>query len=219
MDCEAYISAAIARSYRNRGDAMASTEEYLGVLTRQFYGYYADAADQNPAVFAKRVLVPWNVSGYWEAPTDQYALYELTMPTGATVYVVPFNQRDAEPSEACVYRLGSVYYPAGNPNDPVNVNLTWTYQPVPPTFTALADEPPSEWPEQFDERVIVDLAQYLAEKDGRTDDIQTMSAEAGKWRQLWDRWLGVADTNTVRKYGMPEQVPTSQVQPIGVRGG
>lgn len=218
MDCEAYIAAAVAMSYRNRGDVMASESEYLGVLTRQFYGYYADAADQNPAVFAKQVLVPWNVLGYWEAPTDQYALYELRMPTGAIVYVVPFNQREAEPSEACVYRLASKYYPAGNPNDPQNVNLTWTYQPVPPTFTALADTPPEDWPEQFDQRVIVDLACYLAEKDGRPEDIAAMKGEAAAWQQKWDRWLAIADTNTVRKYGFPEQVPTPQINPVGTRG-
>lgn len=220
MDAQGYIAAAVARSYRNRGDVLADpTTELLGVLTRLFFGYYAEAADQNPAVFASRVLVPWDTSGYWSAPADQYALYELEMPTGAKVYVVPFNDTQAEPSEAAVYRLGTKYYPAGNPNDPVNVTLTFTYQPVPPTFALLTDTPPADWPAQFDERVIVDLATYLAEKDGRPEDIEAMQGEAQKWKGLFSRWLAIADVNTVRRFSIPTQVPTPQVQPVGVRGG
>lgn len=220
MNAQEYIVAAVARSYRNRGDVLAQpTEELLGVLTRLFFGYYAEAADQNPAVFAKRALVPWNTGGYWEVPSDQYSLYQMTTPTGAPVYVVPFDDLKAEPSEAAVYRLASRYFPAGNPNDPVNVTLTFIYQPVPPVFSSLTDSPPTDWPEQFDERVIVDLATYLAEKDARPEDVQAMKAEAASWTALYARWLGIADVNTVRRFSVPQQVPTPQIQPIGVHGG
>lgn len=220
MTAAEYIAAAVARSYRNMGDVSADpTTELLGVLSRLFAGYYAEAADQNPAVMGKLAVVPWNVAGYWAMPSDQYALYELRTATNVKVYVVPFDDRAAETSEAAVYRLGVRYYPAGNPNDPTNVALQFTYQPVPPQFVATGDSPPAEWPLQFDERVIVDLAVYLAEKDGRPEDIAAMQGEAAKWKLLYDRWLGIADVNTVRRFSVPQQVPTAQVVPIGVRGG
>lgn len=220
MTAAEYIQAAVARSYRNMGDVGADpTTELLGVLSRLFASYYAEAADQNPAVMATLSVVPWNVLGYWEMPSDQYALYELRTASNVKVVVVPFDDRAAEPSEAAVYRLGVKYYPAGNPNDPTNVALQFTYQPVPPTFALETDAAPPEWPLQFDERVIVDLAVYLAEKDGRPEDVAAMQAEAAKWRSLYDRWLSIADVNTVRRFSVPQQVPTAQVVPVGVRGG
>lgn len=220
MDAAAYITAAVATSYRNLGDVGADpTTELLGVLTRLFAGYYADAFDQNPAVMGKRANVSWNTSGYWVKPDDQLALYQLKTATGVDVFVVPFDDLQAETSEACVYRLGNNYYPAGNANDPSNVALTFYYQPIPPTFTATTDTPPAEWPLHFDQRVVTDLAVYLAGKDGRPDDVQRLQAEASAWADLWRRWLGAADVNTIRRFSVPQQVPTPSVVPVGVRGG
>lgn len=195
----------------------ASEAEMLGVLTRLFYGYYADASDQNPAVFAKKAVVAWDVGGFWNMPSDQDILYMLTA-NGIPIVVVPFQDTGAEPSVGAVYRLASKYYPAGNANDPSNVPLVFTYQPVPAAFAAINDSAPSDWPEQFDEMVITDLATYLAEKDGRPQDAQAMAGEASKWRALYRRWLVLADVNTVRRFSVPQQVPTPQVQPIGVAG-
>ena len=220
MTAADYITAAVARSYRNLGDVGADpTTELLGVLTRLFAGYYADAFDQNPAVLVKQAIVAWNVLGYWTKPTDQHALYELRTATNLEVVVVPFSDKQAEVSEAAVYRLGNNYYPAGNANDPSNVALTFTYQPIPPAFTLTTDTPPPEWPAQFDQRVVTDLAWYLASKDGRPEDVAVLEQEAQEWARLWGRWLAAADVNTVRRFSVPQQVATPSVVPVGVRGG
>ncbi len=218
MDAQGFIAAAVARSFRNMGQPAASSDELLGVLSRLFHGYYAEAADQNPSLFALRASVAWNVGGYWIAPSDQYALYEIQAPGGEEIVVVPFSDPRAEPSVGAVFRLGLNYYPAGNANDPSNVALTFTYQPVPPVFATLSAIPPTTWPAQFNERVICDLATYLAEKDGRADDIQAMQAEAGKWKRYYLTWLSMADSNTVRRFSVPQQVPTPQIIPVGVSG-
>lgn len=206
----------MARSFSNMGDVAASTNELLGVLSRLFAGYYGEAADANPAVFAKRAVVVWDAGGFWPEPADQYAVYRITW-NGNPVVVVPFDDPQADVSVPAIYRLARNYYPAGNPNDPSGVNLVWTYQPIPPSFASLTDVPPVAWPSQFDERVICDLATYLAEKDGRVNDIQTMKAEAGKWAALYGQWLAIADVNTVRRFSVPTQVPTPAVKPIGVQ--
>lgn len=215
MNANGYITAAVARSFRNMGDAAASPQELLGVLSRLFAGYYGEAADQNPAVFARRTVNIWTGTG-WDAPLDQYAVYRITW-NGVPVVIVPFDDPQADTSVPAIYRLGSQYFPAGNPNDPVGTNLIWFYQPVPPAFASVLDDPPTEWPQQFDERVICDLATYLAEKDGRPDDLAAMQREAAKWASLYSQWLAIADVNTVRRFSLPTQVPTPSVKPIGVQ--
>lgn len=199
------------------GNVATSEPEMLGVLSRLFAGYYGVAAAGNPSLMGTRAIVPWNVGGYWVVPDDQYVLYEMKWST-AKVRVVPFDQLTANAGEPSVYRLGNKYYPAGNAADPTGVALTFIYQPVPPVFASASSEPGDEWPDQFDEMVIVDLATYLAEKDARPEDLQSLASESAKWRGLYADWLGIADANTIRQFSVPTQVATPSVVPVGVRG-
>lgn len=218
MTAAEYIAAAVARSYRNRGEVLADAAlELLGVLSRLFVQYYATAAGLNPAVFATQAVVAFDGQG-WPVPADADTVIRLERTGGAEVVVVPLEQRQSEPSEAAVYRMGPRYYGAGNPNDPVDGPLVVYYTQRPPAFTALSTPAPAGWPLHFDEMVVVDLAAWLAKKDGRADDVALLEREQGAWAALYREWLSRETLGTVRAFGQPTLVPSPNVATATVRG-
>lgn len=225
MTAAEYIAAAMGRSYLNRGEVLALTQqELLGQLTRQFRRYYADAATQEASVFAQTaVLVYTTGPARWPLPTDIDVLHHLEQ-SSQPITVVPYEDRtEAEPSEACVYRLGNTLYPVGNSTDPTATSILALYTPIPAAFTTTGQSSPSAWNIAFDDMVVVELALFLAKKDGRMDDVQTLQMElddpATGWKQLWTTWLGRASINVTRRFATPRPVPSPATVAAGVRAG
>src|SRR5690606_33273672 len=136
MQAQDYIAAAIARSYLNRGEVLAQAQtEMLVRLSQQFRHYYAQAAESEDSVFAQVAILPFLTSpSRWEVPADCDTVHAIEQGDVA-VFVVPYrDRRDAEPSEACVYRLGVQLRPVGNSTDPNQTALTILYTPVPSDF-------------------------------------------------------------------------------------
>lgn len=217
MTAAEYFAQAMSASYRNRGEVLAArVPEMLQQLTLLFRGYYATAAGLNPSAFGKKVAQPWDAGGSrWAFPDDCDTIYLLEQ-GGQEVVPVPFNDREAEPSEKCVYPLGGYFYKAGLTTDPASSALLIYYAPVPPSFTATGDSPPAEWNEQYDQMVVADLALWLASKDGRPEDVATAEADAKKWAKLYTDWLQRQLTPLVQRYGMPTVVPTQTIVGRGV---
>jgi hypothetical protein len=215
-----YITQAVAQSYNNRPDVLADGgTELLVQLQLIFAKYYRLAAKQNPGALSAQAVLAWDttISG-WTIPAtiDTTLRLELASSPDDEVIVVPLEDRRADPSAAAVIRLGRLYKPAGNANDPVNVNLVAYYAAVGPSFADLTTAPGTEWPVQFDGMIVAQLAGFLAKKDGRTDDARAALAEAGDWRTDFISWVQTPDLNVRRRFGMPMAIPTPAVAPTGV---
>jgi hypothetical protein len=211
-----YIAQAILRNSQNDGDTLAEPDpELLGVLTLQFYDYYQMATGRNPYVFATQAVLSYS-SGGWTIPADAETVVALQRPGGSEVVVVPVDDLQAESGKAAVYRLGRRYFSAGNAADPpANTNLICIYTVIPPTFADLTDEPPTEWPTQFDPMVVNDLALFLAEKDERDTEAARRKAEQERWQARFMAWLTRPELNARTRFGSPRLVPTPATQPFG----
>lgn len=219
MTAAEYIAQAVARSYRNRGEVLADdATELLLQLSLQFRGYFGLAAGLNPAVFGRQALLAWDAgNGRWNLPADCDTIYLLEQ-NGAEVFLVPFRDRAAEPSEPCVYQLGRALYKAGQSTDPNSAALTIWYAAVPADFTLVTDSPPAEWVPQYDQMVVDELALWLATKDGRADDIAALAPSVGRWMEEFTAWLGRQGVPLIQRFGMPTTVPTQTIVGKGVKG-
>lgn len=195
-----YITRAIARSYRNRGEVLAAdAPELLDALTLLFAERYAQASGYNTAVFLAQAALAWDTDG-WQIPADCDTIVLLQTPTGVTVNVVAIDNLAAEPSEPAIYRLGRRYRPAGNPNDPTGVNLVLWYTQQPAAFTLVTDTPGEAWPQQFDTMIVVDLAVWLAIKDARSDDVAALEPEQSRWNGQYIEWLQRESLGLIRQW-------------------
>lgn len=222
MNAGDYITQAVAQSYNNRPDVLADGgTELLVQLKLIFARYYRTAAKQNPGALAVQAVLVWDtgIKG-WAIPAaiDTTLRLELASDPDQEVIVVPLDDRKADPSASAVIRLGRTYKPAGNANDPKNVNLVAYYAAVGPAFANLTAAPGPEWPQQFDGMVVSQLAGFLAAKDARPDDAGAALADASDWKNDFVSWCQTPDLNVRRRFGMPMAIPTPAVSPAGVVG-
>jgi hypothetical protein len=200
MTAQDYINKAIARSYRNRGEVLAPEgAEMLVQLGDLFVEYYLFATGLNPAVFATTTALSWNGTG-WDIPANCDTMIQLRTQAGTPITVVAVDNLDAEPTRPCVYRLGRHYFPAGLPSDPGATGIVAFYTLIPEPFASLAASPGAEWPAQYDTMVVVDLAMWLAAKDGRTDDVAEMLPLQQKWAGRYTEWCSRESLDLVRQW-------------------
>jgi hypothetical protein len=211
------IAQAVLQSYDNRPTVLEAEPELLVQLGLAFAGYYRIVTKENPSLFAEQLALTWSING-WDIPDNVDTVIRLERSNGVEVVVVPLEDRSAEPSVGAVYRLGRRYYPAGNTNDPTNQTLTAYIAPVAPEFVALSDPLPSVWPTQFNRMPILELAAFLASKDGRADDAQRFNSALLQWQLDFVRWCQTPDLPIRRRFGAPTIVPTSATRPVGVAG-
>lgn len=217
MQAQDYITQAVAQSYDNRPDVLFDGgTELLVQLGLIFAKYYRIAAKQNPGALSTTAVLTWSAGG-WDIPAGIDTVIRLE-PSGfpdTEVVVVPIEDRRADPTAVCVYRLGRRYRPAGNATDPSNQNLLAYYASVGPTFTTLTDATGPEWPVQFDPMVIYAVAAFLAAKDSRVNDAGALVSLATEWEADYRAWLQTPDLNVRRRFGLPTQIPTPAVRAEG----
>lgn len=216
------LDAAYAKSAKTR-PSVAVTEalEGIDIVIRAVQGLYAYAARVNPIYFAGTSLVGFGVDS-WARPAEAETIFriETTANPPAEVVVVPFDDRKAEPSKPAVYELGQKFYPAGNPFDPVSGNLTFWYSKRPTSPAAVADPIDASWCETYNELVILEVALYLAIKDGRQDDRAALTVARDHWLGLYTAFLEHATSNLRSRFSQVRRFTTQTLVPLkGVLAG
>jgi hypothetical protein len=209
------LTGALARSLKNSPDRLATNAtELLQLVIRSMRGLYAFAARVNPTYFAESAVVAFAAGG-WARPELAESVFRIENPTPTEVVVVPFDDRKAEPSRPAVYRLGGKFITAGNALDPVAGNLTFFYARRP---TSPANLTPAtldaQWTEQFNELLMLEVAIYLAIKDGRAEEVGSLTADRDKWAQLFVAYLEHETVNEVRRFGHVWRFNTQSMVPI-----
>lgn len=212
------LLAAYSKSAKNRPGHIASeSTELLQVVVRALRGLFADGVKFNQKFYARRASVAYDgTAGGWPRPDAAEAIVRIELPNGKRVAEVPFDDREAEKGLPSVYGLGQVFYSAGNTNDPVSGNLVMFYSARPRDLTDLEADPEGtldpNWPEQFNELLILEVAIYLATKEGnREAEVQALQAEYQKWYTRYTEFLMHETTTLVRRYGHDNRINTQGV--------
>jgi hypothetical protein len=202
--------AAYGHSLKNKAGNIANeTSELLQVVIRSQRRWYALAARVNPTFFAGMGAVPFAAGG-WRRPETAESVVRVEMPDGTRVNVTPHDDRTCELAPA-VYHFGQVYRGVGRTGDPTAGNLTffWSKRPTDPaTFTAALD---ADWTEQFNQLIILDVAKYLATKDGgsgRAEEMAALQLEQKGWIEQYTAFLEHADGATVARFDHDFKLPS-----------
>jgi hypothetical protein len=210
------LDAAYAKSAKSR-PSVALTEATEGVLmvARAVRGLYAYAARVNPIFFAEFADVGIS-GGNWARPPAAESIFRLEQATGLfpEVVVVPFDDRKAEPSKPAVYELGQKFYSAGNPTDPVAGSLRFWYAKRPTDPTLLTDTIDVMWVESYNELVILEVAIYLAIKDGRAEDLGQFREQRNSWATLFSAFLEHSTANLRSRFGQVRRFTTQTMIPL-----
>jgi len=127
---------------------------------------------------------------------------------------VPFDDRRADRARPSVYMLGQVFYPAGNAGDPTGEPLIMFCSVLPAPLPTLASEIDPLFPEQFLRIVILDVAIYLAVKDGdRENEIAAFTTEREREQARYVEYLRHATTTLGRRWGHAGHVSTQPTTP------
>lgn len=208
------IVASLAKSTKNRANAIAtSATELTAAVYRSICGAFSLAASIDPTFFGKSASVG-AVSGAWPFPEDAESIFRIES-GGVEVALVPQDDKQAERVRPAIFRVGRSFYGAGNAGDPAAGNLTFWYSKRPAALTALADVLDAMWLEAYNELLVLDLAIYLAVKDGRDDEAQLLGAERVKWIDLFTAHIMHATVNEVRRFGNVNQFNSNARTPLG----
>jgi hypothetical protein len=213
------LNAAYSRSTQNNPGTIATeSTELLAVVQRALDGCYAFAARINPTFFADTADVV-GVAGVWARPEAAESIFLIEEADGTEVAVVPYNDRTAEELMPSVYEFGQNFYKAGNTSDPGDTDtLTFYFASRPATLTALSDVLDAMWREQFNELLELEVAIYLATKDGageaRNTELQVLAGERNRWANRMAAHLEHATANLRRRYGHIQRINTEALLPI-----
>lgn len=209
---------AYGKSLKNVPGAIATeSDELFQLVLRAMRGLYAAAARVNPTFFGTSANVVFAGTG-WARPQDAELIFRLTNATtnpGSEIVVVPFDNPMTEPGMGAVYRWGQVYIPAGHALDPINtdhINFFYSKRPsVPANLDATID---ALWQEDFNELLVLIVALYLAEKDGRKEEIEGYMRDIEKWTGLYVAFLEHETVNERKNYGHIHRFNTPSMVPI-----
>lgn len=195
------LIAAYGLSGQSRPAEMATeATELLDVVTRAARGLWAFAARVNPEFFGTSSSVAFAAPG-WRRPATAELVWLIENPLGKEVVVVPRRDLKADLARPAVWYLGQVYRSAGNPLDPTAGNLTFYYSQVFPKPANIDVAISDLWPTQFDELLIREAGLYLALKDERYEEMQSLITTRDRWAQLFAAFLEHETTNRVFRYG------------------
>lgn len=212
----AIIEGAHGKSLKNKAGQIATdATELLNVVIRATRGLWAFAARINPTFFSTSTSVAFASPG-WARPVNAESVFRIENVTPVEVVVVDIDDRKAETGKPAVYRLGQIYRGAGNALDPISGNLTFFFskRPTDPANLDALLDPLWEGAEQFNELAILEVAIYLALKDGRAEEIPGLTADRDNWAQLFAAFLEHETVNVVRRYGHVRRFNTDSLVPV-----
>lgn len=213
-----FMDAAYAKSMKNNpGQIATESTELLQLVIRTLRKFYSVAARVNPYYFAtsSEVAAPGSATP-WARPEGAESVFRIRKADGTEVMVVPEDDRDAEEGKPAVYRWGKNYYEAGNTSDPDPATdaLTFYYSKRPTDPATVATTVDSTWEEAYNELVILEIAAYLANKDGRAEEMAQLAAERDEWLRLFIMFLEHETANERRRFGHLRRFNTQSLVPL-----
>lgn len=185
------IEAAFSRSTFNDPESLATRSELIGVIDRRLKALYSLATEANEFYFGD-ILTVAPTSGAWLRPDTAETVHRVEvsavgtgpLAVGQEVFITPFDDQQGEMAPA-IYQFGRKYYPSGRVGSDPNGTETLKFfvSKTPASLDSslawdnAANTLDADWPEQFNDLLVLDLSRYLATKDGRGEEVQLLRAE------------------------------------------
>lgn len=214
MTPQQIILGAYGRSkLNNPGKIATESTELLGRVNQALTRCFRFAARINPEFFGKEDAVAFAASG-WARPADAELVFWIEK-DGAQVIVVPRWDRKADTGRPAVYRMGQQYKSAGNPSDPTAGSLTFCYARRPAAAGSLGATLDSAWPDAFAPLLELELAMFLALKDGRGDEMAVLKVDRDAHAQEFMTFLEHETVGEVRRFERTLHLPPAGAALIG----
>lgn len=212
------LDAAYAKSTKNQPGTIATeATELFNVVVRIIRGVYSFAAELNPTLFSATEDVT-GVASVWARPEAAEAILRIETAAFVEVAVVPYDDRlCADPKPAVYEFAGGFRAVAGQTNPPgATDDLTFFYSkrpddPNPADLTGVIDP---DWQEDYNELLILEIAIYLALKDGRFDEVEALKVDRNAWATRFATYLLHATSNLQRRFGHRRHVNVETLLPM-----
>jgi hypothetical protein len=224
------ITAAYNYSSKNKPGTIATeATELLQLVIRRLRRLYALAPRINYTYFAGFAEVDANAESGgpedegWERPQEAESVFRIERTSHTVggqgkprdeVKIVGYDDVKAEEGYGCVFRMGQTYFSAGNPLDPTGGQLRIFFSRRPTDPTTVNDPLDVQWTEQFNDLLILDVAAYLAAKDGRDAEAASLRAERKEWLQQFVMFLEHCEANEVRRLANVRRFNTNTLVPL-----
>lgn len=213
---EEIITAAHGYSSKSRPDEIATRQtELLALASRSVRGIFAVASRVAPEYWGTSDTVA-HISGGWARPENAHSVFWIERTSDkAEVAVVPLDDRRAELAKPAVYLLGRTYRIADSTLGPIETDtLDIFYSRIPAKPVALSDVIDDEWEESFDNFLALEIAIYLALKDGRMDEVAALTPERNKEASLFVDFLVNNTPVTSFRFGQPRRAAVPSLLPL-----
>lgn len=228
VTAQTIIQQAYGYSLRNRSGSVADeATELVNVINRLVLDAFLVAASLNPAKIGVADEVDFAVAPVngWPRPARALSIYRIEAVGGSTapaladgteVVVVPDEDRRANLLVPTIYERGDTFFPnpAGHSTSPTGGKLRILAARRPNLLTAggsLTATIDPLFPDDMAGLLVVQLALYLAGKDGRTDELDKLVREEARWATLWEQYLSAATVVTQRRWA-PRSTYTPRTQ-------
>lgn len=206
-------SGALAKSSKNQSKGFG-TAEIIGRINRRLQGLYQVASLVNPNFFAETADVV-EAAGVWARPEEAQTVVRVDNATPVEVAVVPYDDRQAEPSMFSVYEWGQEFNAITNATGTTSGNLTFWYSRRPTDVTNLTpDTLDPQWREDYNELLILELAIDISAKDGRVSEVAALKADRNEWLQRFVAFLRNTTANERRRFGHRRNITINELIPL-----
>jgi hypothetical protein len=212
------LDAAYAKSTKNQPGTIANEAvELLSVVARKLAGLYSFAARIDPTHFAVTANVVGSGS-VWIKPEAAEVIFRIEDSADTEVVVVPIDDRLAADPKPALYEFGQTFIAESTQAAPPGATDTLTFwfskrpdDPNPNDLTGVLD---LSWDEAYNELLILEVALYLALKDGRADEVEMLKQERNTWAALFASHLANRIANLQRRFGHKSFVNVETLLPM-----
>lgn len=213
------LDAAFGKSNKNQPGTIATDQiELLQLVIRKLRGIYGFAAAIDVKHFSDKEDVT-GVASFWDRPEAAEAVIRIETAAFLEVVVVPFDDRLAAEPEIALYEFDGGYTASEGQTNPPGATDDLTFW-----FAKRPDDPEPaddldgvldpDWDEAYNELLILEVAIYLAQKDGRSDEVELLKTERNTWAQLFGSYLGHSTANEQRRFGHKRHVNVESLLPM-----
>lgn len=215
------VNGALAKSSKNEPNNFSPAEQIRRINDR-LSGLFEVAARVNPGFFAEIANVA-EAAGTWARPESALSVERLEQNSdGAEVVVVPFDDRQAEPSKLSVYEWAHVFTAVTNVAGTPTGSMDFYNARRPVLIANLSpDTLDPLWREDFNELLQLEVAIEFANKDGRQgEETPALMADRNDWLTRYVGFLQHATGNVRRRFGNRKVINTEELIPLlaGGRG-
>jgi hypothetical protein len=212
------LDGAYAKSNKNQPATIATeATELTQLVLRILRGVYNFAAEVNPIHFSETAAVV-GVGGQWERPESAEAIFRIETAAFAEVVVVPFDDRLCEEPLPSLYEFGGFFTAdaaqTAAPGDTDTLTFWYSKRPDDPTPLDETGVLDPDWQEDYNELLILEVAIYLALKDGREGEVELLKVDRNVWAVRFASYLQHATSNLRRRYGHKKRVNVDTLLPM-----